>query len=236
MKLNISSPQKGTNISIETNFNTERVLYGKSLGNVIEGFLINPDYAGWKMQLVGGSDKQGFPMDPKLSTEKRQRLLRKEGDIGYKPKRNGERKRKSVRYAVVNEDISVLCLKITNDTFTDKEKRKITVEPKHIDGLTNVVVDKTHLPKRFSKLKAMLGLKVVDVSPKEVRNFVFNAIPPAEDGKKRKQPKIRMTRIQKKNYMKRIQRRKTMNRLRKNKSEREVEEFMKKYSNWLKTK
>ncbi|ELQ74478.1 40S ribosomal protein S6 [Trachipleistophora hominis] len=236
MKLNISSPQNGTNITLEVTGNAERIFHGKSLGDIIDGSMIKQEYAGWKMLLTGGSDKQGFPMDTQINTDKRQRLLRRKGDIGFKPRRKGELRRKSVRGAIISEETSALCMKVVNDLFAEKEENKTACEPCHIEGLTDRVADKTHLPKRFNKLKAALGLKDVDVSPEEVKDAIIKALPPPEEGKKRKLPKIRMTRIKHEFFSQRYEKKQEISRARREKSEKIRQEFFKKYPDWLASK
>lgn len=63
---------------------------------------------------MGGHDKQGFPMRQGVLTNGRVRLLMNRGDqcfLGH-GRRNGERRRKSVRGCVISPDIAVLNLVI----------------------------------------------------------------------------------------------------------------------------
>jgi small subunit ribosomal protein S6e len=80
------------------------------------------------VRLEGGNDKQGFCLTQGVLTNKRVRLLLAKGmfchlictiDIkpylgakGYRPRRTGERKRKSVRGCIVDAQLSVLNLAI----------------------------------------------------------------------------------------------------------------------------
>merc|ERR1719179_54592 len=80
------------------------------------------------MRITGGNDKQGFPMKQGVLTNQRVRLLLKKGSSCYRPRRKGERKRKSVRGCIVSSDLSLLNLVIVkkgdNDIpgLTDSER------------------------------------------------------------------------------------------------------------------
>lgn len=63
---------------------------------------------------MGGQDKQGFPMKQGVLTNGRVQLLMSPGDKCFRGygRRNGERRRKSVRGCIISQDISVLNLVI----------------------------------------------------------------------------------------------------------------------------
>merc|ERR1719340_247551 len=60
------------------------------------------------MRITGGNDKQGFPMKQGVLTNQRVRLLLSKGHSCYRPRRKGERKRKSVRGCIVDSNMSVI--------------------------------------------------------------------------------------------------------------------------------
>ena len=63
---------------------------------------------------MGGQDKQGFGMKQGVLTPGRVALLMTPGDTCFRGfgRRNGERRRKSVRGCIVSQDLSVLNLAI----------------------------------------------------------------------------------------------------------------------------
>lgn len=67
---------------------------------------------GYVVRISGGNDKQGFPMKQGVLTHGRVRLLLSKGHSCYRPRRTGERKRKSVRGCIVDANLSVLNLVI----------------------------------------------------------------------------------------------------------------------------
>jgi small subunit ribosomal protein S6e len=80
----------------------------------------------------------------------RVRLLLADGHSCYRPRRTGERKRKSVRGCIVAQDLSVLALSIV------KQGKG------HIPGLTDVVQPKRLGPKRATKIRRFFGLDKKD--------------------------------------------------------------------------
>lgn len=67
-------------------------------------------FQGYVVRITGGNDKQGFPMKQGVLSNGRVRLLLSKGDSCYRPRKAGERKRKSVRGCIVDANLSVLSL------------------------------------------------------------------------------------------------------------------------------
>jgi small subunit ribosomal protein S6e len=59
---------------------------------------------GYTLKITGGSDKNGFPMKKDVEGPRRIRSLLS-GGSGFKPKRAGQRKRKTVRGNTISDDI-----------------------------------------------------------------------------------------------------------------------------------
>jgi len=76
----------------------------------------------------------------------RVRLLLSKGQKNYRPRRAGERKRKSVRGCIVGPDIAVLALSIVKKGETD------------IEGLTTVQRPNRLHVKRASKIRKLYNL------------------------------------------------------------------------------
>ena len=72
------------------------------------------EFNGYIFKIMGGQDKQGFPMKQGVLVPGRVRLLMKPGDSCFRGygRRTGERRRKSVRGCIVSPDLSVLNLMI----------------------------------------------------------------------------------------------------------------------------
>lgn len=149
------------------------VLFCALLGNIAESFLCSQGYL---VRISGGNDKQGFPMKQGVMTNGRVRLLLSKGHSCYRPRRSGERKRKSVRGCIVDSQLSVLNLVI------------IKKGENEIPGLTDKTIPRCLGPKRAGKIRKMFNLSKED----DVRQYVISKHLPAKDGKEAmtKTPKI----------------------------------------------
>ena len=154
MKLNISYPANGTQKLIE--IEDDRKLRGfmdKRMGAEVPGDGLAPEFKGYVFKITGGNDKQGFPMKQGIMHPTRVRLLLSDGHSCYRPRRTGERKRKSVRGCIVAMDLSVLALSVVKQGEEE------------IPGLTDKVLPKRLGPKRATKIRKFFGLgKDDDVS------------------------------------------------------------------------
>ena len=105
MEVKIIISENGKSKTIELKSPDTDKLIGLKIGDTFNGELVG--LAGKKLKITGGSDKDGFPMVDYLEGTRRYKLLLSEGP-GFKPKRNGERRRKSVRGNTIDEDIAQL--------------------------------------------------------------------------------------------------------------------------------
>jgi len=105
--LNISDPETGTTKKVEIDEDRMRVLIGRRIGEIIDGAVAGmPGY-----KLPGGCDKDGFPMRPDIHGGVKVRILLSDGP-GYRPRRKGERRKKTVRGNTVTPETTFLNLKI----------------------------------------------------------------------------------------------------------------------------
>lgn len=112
-QLNISFPATGCQKLIDIDDEKKlRVFYEKRMGQEVPADSIGDEWKGYVVRVAGGNDKQGFPMKQGVITNSRVRLLLSTGHSCYRPRRTGERKRKSVRGCVVDSNLSVLALVI----------------------------------------------------------------------------------------------------------------------------
>ncbi|KAI9681272.1 MAG: 40S ribosomal protein S6 [Caeruleum heppii] len=178
MKLNISYPANGSQKLIEIDDDRKlRVFMDRRMGAEVPGDSVGDEFKGYIFRITGGNDKQGFPMKQGIMHPTRVRLLLSDGHSCYRPRRTGERKRKSVRGCIVGMDLSVLALAIVKQG--DNE----------IPGVTDVVHPKRLGPKRATKIRRFFGLNKDD----DVRKFVIRReVQPKGEGKKAytKAPKI----------------------------------------------
>lgn len=147
MRLTLAYPDNGTQVCIDIDEPAILAnLYDKRLGQDIDGKVLGNQFEGYQFRIGGGNDKQGFPMKQGVITPRRVRLLLKAGSSCYRPRKDGERKRKTVRGCIVSSEISALHLIVL---------QKGTQE---IKGLTDIVVPRRFGPKRASKIRALFNL------------------------------------------------------------------------------
>ncbi|XP_039329053.1 small ribosomal subunit protein eS6-like [Saimiri boliviensis] len=176
MKLNISFPATGCQKLIEVD--DERKLhtfYEKQMATEVAADTLGEEWKGYVVRISGGNDKQGFPMKQGVLTHGHVCLLLSKGHSCYRPRRTGERKRKSVRGCIVDANLSVLNLVIVKKGEKD------------IPGLTDTTVPRRLEPKRASRICKLFNLSKED----DVRQYVVRK-PLNKEGKKprTKAPKI----------------------------------------------
>jgi small subunit ribosomal protein S6e len=129
MKINISDQKEGKSYNIEIQEEKEGYIVGKTIGDTLNGNELG--FAGYEFKITGGSDKQGFPMRPRLPGTARRRMVISGGQ-GFKPKRNGQRAKKSVRGNIIsNQTAQVNCVIVKHGTKPlVEEKQEATPEEK----------------------------------------------------------------------------------------------------------
>merc|ERR1711934_1341272 len=176
MKLNIACPETGCQKCLE--IEDDRILrnfYDKRISQETQGDILGAEFDGYRFRISGGNDKQGFPMLQGVLRDDRVRLLLTKGSKCYRQRRTGERKRKSVRGCIVNQDLSVLNLVVT--------KRGAAEVP----GLTDGTKDLRLGPKRANKIRKLWGYDESD----DVRLGVVRRKITTKSGKEyNKAPKI----------------------------------------------
>merc|ERR1711924_80475 len=103
---------------------------------------------GYIFKVMGGQDKQGFPMKQGVLSDDRVKLMLGKGMTccrGY-GMRSGEKYRKSVRGCIINQNLSILHMVITKKG------------EKEIPGLTDATVPRRLGPKRASKIRKLFNL------------------------------------------------------------------------------
>merc|ERR1711972_1123490 len=143
--------------------------FDKRMSSEVSGDSLGDEFKGYVFRISGGNDKQGFPMKQGILCNHRVRLLFKKGMSCFRERRNGCRKRKSVRGCIVGSDLAVMSLVIAKKGAED------------IDGLTNEQKPRRLGPKRASNIRKLFNLEKKD----DVRHFVVRR----EAGKKKKAPK-----------------------------------------------
>jgi len=178
MKINLSNPATGCQKLIEVDDEKLRGFYDKRMSTEVEGENLGDEFKGYVFRISGGNDKQGFPMKQGVLTPNRVRLLLSAGHSCFRVRREGERRRKSVRGCIVSADLSVLNLVVV---------RKGAQE---IAGLTDKILARRRGPKRFTRIRKLFNLNK-NALVSEVKGLIRRKVE-KKGGKKPifKQPKI----------------------------------------------
>ena len=157
VKFNISNPATALQKIIDTD--DEKILrafYDKRISAEVEGDVLGDEFKGYVFRISGGNDKQGFPMKQGVLSATRVRLLLHKGLSCYRPRRTGERKRKSVRGCIVGPDLSVINLVVVKQGDAD------------VPGLTDSQIPRRLGPKRASNIRKLFALNKDD----DIRDYV----------------------------------------------------------------
>ncbi|MCW4046357.1 MAG: 30S ribosomal protein S6e [Candidatus Bathyarchaeota archaeon] len=108
-KVIVSDPETGTSKVVELEEARAAPFIGRKIGETVEGAVV--DLPGHKLQIMGGSDKDGIPMRPNVHGGVRRNVVLS-GGAGFNPKDKGQRRRKMVRGDVITDEIVQINTKI----------------------------------------------------------------------------------------------------------------------------
>lgn len=109
-KVNVSDPEDGKSYPVEVTGHHANSLVGKKIGDEIDGLFVS--LPGYKLKVTGGSDKDGFVMRRDLDGIQRRRILVSKS-TGFRPKKKGLRRRKTVRGNTISLDVVQLNMSVT---------------------------------------------------------------------------------------------------------------------------
>lgn len=179
MKLNIAYPATGCQkLFIIEEEDKIRPFYERRISHEVDLSFLGDEWKGYIAKITGGNDKEGFPMMSGILTPGRVRLLLDKRHKCYRPRRTGERRRKSVHGCIVDQSLSVLSLCVVKKG--DGE----------IPGLTDKTIPRPLGPKRASKIRKLFNLSKED----DVRQYVVKK--PLPDKEKKRPNKFRRPKIQ----------------------------------------
>ncbi|KAB2597465.1 hypothetical protein D8674_000385 [Pyrus ussuriensis x Pyrus communis] len=145
-ELSLHSEEARANCSLQVDESANNL----RISQEVNGDSLGDEFRGYVFKIMGGCDKQGFLMKKGVLTQGRTPCFR-----GY-GRRNGERRRKSVRGCIVSPDLSVLNLVVVKKGDSD------------LPGLTHVEKPRMRGPKRASKIRKLFNFTKED----DVRKYV----------------------------------------------------------------
>lgn len=115
----VSDPETGLTHQIDVSDQDANRFIGRELGDEVDGGAVTLD--GYTLELTGGSDNAGRPMRSDVRGANLKSILL-EGGTGYKPSRDGERKRVTVRGREVSDSTRQINAKIVGRGDTSVEE------------------------------------------------------------------------------------------------------------------
>ena len=110
-KVVVSDPESGETYQRDADDQDANRFISRSIGEEVDGGAVGLD--GYTLEITGGSDDAGRPMRGDVSGPNLQEIL-SDGGTGFRPTREGERKRVTVRGAEVSEAVSQINAKIVD--------------------------------------------------------------------------------------------------------------------------
>ena len=117
------------------------------MGSDVDGEILGKEFKGYTLRITGGNDKQGFTMKQGILVNGRVRILMKGRQTLYRPRRTGERKRKSARGCICGPDLAVIALKV------------LVKGEGEVPGLTDQERPRRLGPKRASHIRSAFVLR-----------------------------------------------------------------------------
>lgn len=106
----VADPDNGDAYQFEVDDQNATRFIGRELGDEVDGGAVGLD--GYTLELTGGSDAAGRPMRSDVAGPNLRDVLLDERTTGYKPTRDGERRRVSVRGREVSDEVAQLNAKV----------------------------------------------------------------------------------------------------------------------------
>jgi len=109
-KVVVNDTKSGKSYQVQVTGHHANSLIGKKIGEEVDGIFIS--LPGYKLQVTGGTDKNGFPMRRDFPGMARRRLLLSDS-TGCHPNEAGMREKKSVRGNTINQDVVQINMSVT---------------------------------------------------------------------------------------------------------------------------
>lgn len=125
-KIVVNDTKDGKAHNVQISGHHANSLIGKKIGDEVDGIFIS--LPGYKLEITGGTDKDGFTMRRDFPGMGRRKLLLSKG-LGFNSKEDGLRRKKSVRGNTINQDIVQINMKVVKYSSKPIDKL-LTVEKK----------------------------------------------------------------------------------------------------------
>jgi small subunit ribosomal protein S6e len=124
LKVVLSDQKTGRAYNISVSGGPAGTLVGKRIGEELDAGPFG--LAGYRMEITGGSDRNGTPAKRNLPAAGRRNLLLSKG-TGFKPVREGQRRRKSIRGNEITSDFVQINARVT--AYGEKPLAELFAKP-----------------------------------------------------------------------------------------------------------
>lgn len=107
----VGDPDSGSSYQIEVDGQDANRFIGKSIGETVDGSAVGLD--GYTLEITGGSDDAGRPLNETVAGPNITEVLMTGRQTGYRPEREGERRRITVRGREISDSAAQVNAAIT---------------------------------------------------------------------------------------------------------------------------
>ncbi|WP_049927452.1 30S ribosomal protein S6e [Halopiger goleimassiliensis] len=116
----VGDPESGSTHQLEAEEQDANRFIGKSIGEEVDGSAVGLD--GYTLEITGGSDDAGRPLNPDVQGPNLKEVLMEGRQVGYKPSRDGERRRITVRGSEISDAVAQINASIVDRGDADVEE------------------------------------------------------------------------------------------------------------------
>ncbi|QCS41357.1 30S ribosomal protein S6e [Natrinema versiforme] len=116
----VGDPESGSSHQLEAEDQDANRFISKSIGDEVDGGSVGLD--GYTLEITGGSDEAGRPLNEEVAGPNLKEVLMTGEQTGYKPSRDGERRRITVRGREVSDAVAQINASITERGSTDVDE------------------------------------------------------------------------------------------------------------------
>ena len=116
----VGDPDSGSTYQLEAEEQDANRFIGKEIGQEVDGSAVGLD--GYTLEITGGSDDAGRPLNPDVSGANLKEVLMEGRQTGYKPSRDGERRRITVRGREISDAVAQINASIVDRGSADVDE------------------------------------------------------------------------------------------------------------------
>ncbi|MDZ7731288.1 MAG: 30S ribosomal protein S6e [Natrialbaceae archaeon] len=116
----VGDPDSGLSHQVEVDGQDANRFLGRSIGEEVDGAAVGLD--GYTLEITGGSDDAGRPLNPSVAGSSLQQVLMSGRQTGYHPERDGERRRITVRGRELADTVAQVNATIVDRGGTEVEE------------------------------------------------------------------------------------------------------------------